>query len=760
MHIFNSKTVTEKQGLYRHNILARGIALLVCVLAGFMLPMAISSAHSAAEHVQSSHPNLTITQKDITAINSQIDGVELARNELNRMRTRVNGIVEQAMEVPIPKDAGGGYTHEQHKRNYQAMYDAALMFQITGDSKYLNYARKMLLEYAELYPTIGIHPKRKEQSPGRLFWQSLNEAVWLVYSIQAYDMVVASLTNDERQKIETNLLRPMADFLSAGQPETFNKIHNHGTWAVAAVGMTGYVLEDETLVKQALYGLDMTGEAGFLQQIEQLFSPDGYYAEGPYYQRYALMPFVLFAKAIEVNQPELKIFEQRDQVLLKAIRTTVQLSYNKLFFGINDAIKDKGIETSELVHGIAIAYEITEDPTLLPVARRQNNTLLTGYGFKVAKALQENLDQPFQYRSMQLRDGKEGDQGALAIFRNGIEYGHQALVMKNTSQGLGHGHFDKLHWLYFDNGNEIVSDYGAARFLNIEAKYGGHYLPENNAWAKQTVAHNTVVVDEQSHFEGDWRVAQKSAPEVAFFTANDEIKITSASISDAYPDSNLIRTMAMVNDESLEHPLVIDVFKVNSAKKHQYDLPLHYQGHIISHTVALQANSKKVEPLGEDNGYQFLWDRGRGVMENSNTQVTWLNSGRFYTLSMLGGDNQQLIFTQLGANDPNFNLRNESSLIRRVKSAKEHTFVSVLETHGEYNGTAEYTLNAKSSLVDLSHQSNDDGSIDLVTIGLAEGKTLHLAVAYEGDESTAHSLQHDGQLLEWTGHYALLNDGD
>ena len=43
---------------------------------------------------------------------------------------------------------------------------------------------------------------------------------------------------------------------------------------------------------------------------------------------------------------------------------------------------------------------------------------------------------------------------------------------------MGHGHFDKLHWLYFDNGREIISDYGAARFLNIEAKYGGHYLPE------------------------------------------------------------------------------------------------------------------------------------------------------------------------------------------------------------------------------------------------------------------------------------------
>ena len=107
--------------------------------------------------------------------------------------------------------------------------------------------------------------------------------------------------------------------------------------------------------------------------------------------------------------------------------------------------------------------------------------------------------------------------GALSIFRNGFNDGHQALVMKNTSHGFGHGHFDKLHWLYFDNNNEIISDYGAARFLNIEAKYGGHYLPENNLYAKQTIAHNTLVVNEESQFNGIYSESQKHAPEIVFF---------------------------------------------------------------------------------------------------------------------------------------------------------------------------------------------------------------------------------------------------
>ena len=42
--------------------------------------------------------------------------------------------------------------------------------------------------------------------------------------------------------------------------------------------------------------------------------------------------------------------------------------------------------------------------------------------------------------------------------------------MKYTSQGMGHGHFDKLSYTFYDNNNEVVRDYGAARFLNIDLR--------------------------------------------------------------------------------------------------------------------------------------------------------------------------------------------------------------------------------------------------------------------------------------------------
>jgi hypothetical protein len=53
--------------------------------------------------------------------------------------------------------------------------------------------------------------------------------------------------------------------------------------------------------------------------LQELFSPDGYYAEGPYYQRYALSPFLLLAQSIQRHDPSRKILDYRDGVLRKAV---------------------------------------------------------------------------------------------------------------------------------------------------------------------------------------------------------------------------------------------------------------------------------------------------------------------------------------------------------------------------------------------------------------------------------------------------------
>ncbi len=671
--------------------------------------------------------------------------------EFGRARDFVDGMIEQGVVVPLPKDPGGGYTHEQHKRNYRAIYLGGDLYRITGDEKYRDYVRDLLLAYAELYPTLGDHPARANQYTGRIFWQVLNDAVWLVHAVQGYEDIRGTLSAQQRQLIDDQVFRRAVKFLSVDSQNTFDRIHNHATWATAGVGMTGYLLDDQDMVDRALLGSDKSGKTGFLRQTDLLFSPDGYYAEGPYYQRYALMPFMVFADSIARNDPDRDIFEHRDGILLKALRTTIELTYRGYFFPINDAIRDKSLNTEELYHGIAIAYAETKDPGLLSIAEWQGRTILSEDGLELARDLAGGKAKAFDFRSLLLSDGPEGDQGAVAILRHGSGDRHTALVMKNSSQGMGHGHFDKLSWQLYDNGNEIIRDYGSARFLNIVAKQGGRYLPENESWAKQTVAHNTLVVNEASHFGGDEKFAELHAPTQLYFSSKPDLQVSSASIDSTYPAENvsMMRTVALLEVEGLSAPVVVDVMKARGEGKLRFDLPLHFSGHIMETGFDVERKLAERPVLGRSDGYQHIWVDGQAAPQADKAFMTWLLDGRFYTYRFIPNAGHQVILAESGANDPDFNLRREPIVIQRVNDSSDAVFVSILEPHGLYDGASEQTVGSRSQIASLRHIAV--GEYDIVVVETLGGKKTGMAISYDSDTSKRHSAMVDGQLMSWTG---------
>ena len=705
------------------------------------------------------NPRTLVTADDLTDIQSRIVSSPSFSNFVNETRNRIDTYFERMPDVPIPRDPGGGYSHEQHKKNGIAIYEAGLLSLFTGDPKYVAQTKQLLLAYASLYPTLTEHPVKRSNYPGRMFWQVLNEAWWLVYAIQGYDAIRSQLVESEREQIENGLFRPLADFLSVGSANTFNRIHNHAAWAVAGVGTTGYVLDEQKYVELAFKGTKLDGSAGFYALVDNLFSPDGYYTEGPYYQRYALMPFVVFARVVQANQPELDVFHYRDGVLVSAIYACIDLSYNNLFFPLNDAIKDKGLDTVELQYGISIAYALTEDPSLLAIAESQDGFVLTADSLKVAQAIDAGKSEPFEYIPRLYRDGPLGERGALGILRG--EYGKidQSVVVKATSHGFGHGHFDRLNWLFFDNGNEVVSDYGSARFLNIEQKEGGRYLPENETWAKQTVAHNTLVVDQTSQFDSDASLADRYFPQVAQFQFDGTVVFIRAVTDNPYRGVRMERLVALVDDIAQERHLVLDVYGVDSKSEHQFDLPIHYEGQFIAtNTEPNFVETDALRPLGEANGYQHLWLRARHDLKTDESfEFTWLTENRFYSVIATTDTPSQVLFAQLGANDPNFNLRPQQTLIRRVENSKNTTFVSVLESHGEYNGAAEFTINNKPSIRDVTYFKHD--GYQVVRVDSTTEETHYIAFSRKGDEALRHVVHLDETSLEWEG-YAAAFDGE
>jgi beta-xylosidase len=179
---------------------------------------------------------------------------------------------------------------------------------------------------------------------------------------------------------------------------------------------------------------------------------------------------------------------------------------------------------------------------------------------------------------------------------------------------MGHGHFDRLNINLFDKGNEILQDYGSARFIGIEQKYGGRYLPENAAFAAQTITHNTIVVDETSHFNGNSELGEKSHAQKLFSDiSNTSLLVVSAKEDKAYEGTGLHRTVYMLQLPG-EKKLVVDIFNATSSDEHQYDLPFKYNGQFINPSFKYTAHTKKQETLGLKNGYQFIWNEAEATV--------------------------------------------------------------------------------------------------------------------------------------------------
>ncbi|KTE22786.1 alginate lyase [Sphingopyxis sp. H050] len=678
----------------------------------------------------------------------------LFAGEVDRARRDVEASIKSGVNVPVPKDPGGGFTHEQHKRNYRVIFEGGQLFRLTGDARYRDHVRDLLLAYADLYPKLGPHPAASNQVPGRLFWQSLNDSVFLVNAVQGYAEIRDALSAADRKRIDDNVIRPMARFLSDGSPEVIDRIHNHATWAAAGVGLSGYLLGDRDLVDKALLGLDKSGKAGFLRQLDLLFSPDGYYAEGPYYQRYALQPFVVFAEAIARNDPNRKIFEYRDGIVLKAIRTAIDITHDGYFLPINDAMPDKSLRTEELYHAVAIAYGATRDPTFLSIADWQGRTVLTPAGQAMAADLAAGRAKPWRFGSRLLSDGPDGQSGALVLLRTKADPTGPLLVAKNTVQGMGHGHFDRLGWLYYDETGAVVTDYGAARFLNVEAKQGGRYLPENDSWASATIAHNTLVVDEQSHFGGDWKAGEKFGTRQLAASLDGPTRYAIGEIDHAYKGVQIRRALLLAEVEGLANPLTLDILHGTGSGRHRYDLPLHFSGHIIDSDIAFERKLAERPVLGQANGYQHLWVDGEGSKADK-ARLTWMQGSRFYSYHMLPPAGARFIVAESGANDPDFNLRREPVVIQRLDGAGDATFVSLLEPHGAYDASAETVIASSARVAGLEHRR--EKGVDLVLVTLVDGRRIALAVADDVAADAKHSVSVEGRTLVWTGPVGRLD---
>ena len=677
---------------------------------------------------------LFLSEADCQQLRRQLKDDSLIGHTLRKQIEELERYLTTSISVPGHGE-GGGEEHTRHKLNYRYMNLAGRLWLITGEARYCEFVSALLLRYAERYPTLGRAVSKDSNPPGRLFHQTLNEHMWLLYVSEAYHCVRPTLGQAQQESIETNLLRLMANEATTLHASTFDIVHNHGLWSVAAVAICGYVLNDQGLVDKALYGLKMDSSGGFFAQLDGLFSLDGYYIEGSYYHRFALRPLLLLAEAIERRQPELHIYQYRHQLIRRACYALfAQVLPDGTFPALNDASKTMNIQDEGVVMAVSVCWQrYGKNAQLKSLAQRQNSVWI-GSGALQLIDEQSTIQEGWKPQSVLLRDGADGDRGALSILRSEdseadenvalLWYGQHGSIPQLHS-ALNHGHFDGLHLSLFNRGREFLRDYGFGRWVNVEPKFGGRYIPENNSYCKQTVAHNTVVVDEQSQNQGQSAQAETRWGKTHFFIIDaDAGQATSAFIRDYYPGIDMQRSIFMLPVEGIAKPLVIDLFQIFSHDPHQCDYCLHPRGQLIETTGKLVTH-EQWRPLGEANGYQHLWDCARiSVAAEESVRITWLDENTFYSAVSAMPTGGETIIARTGASDPNFNLRQEPAWLLRSRG-RCMLFATVFETHGYFDEASETSVNArgKVSRVKVLHSSREKVE---VSVELADRRHLIL----------------------------------
>lgn len=439
-----------------------------------------------------------------------------------------------------------GWVNFVHANNLGFMSSCMYLYMITGDEKYAVYLRDMLLDYAGKYPDYmvhNVHRKQTEAFSGKMFGQSLDEAVWISTVARTYLAIKSFVNEKEARKIEKGLFQECANLLLRRKDGG-----NWQVWHNCALSALGIVLQNDSIINVALND----PKCGYYYLNNKHVNSDGWWNEGsPIYHFYPLGAMVMTAEAVRCRN--INLYDER---FYNMFASPVKGIYPDLFFPAhNDGWYGESLIAQANLY--ELAYARFKEPLFLDVLehcyaetnRGGNYALLNPIEIKPATV-------PIRLESFRFEDS------GFTVLRSD----RATAVMKYGQHGGGHGHPDKLSISVHNGKKEILSDFGTSA-------YGA---PDYNRWYRKTLSHNTVTVDGKDQ--------QNVAGEFVNFVPMKNGGIIEAKADNVYPGVRMNRTV------SLSGNTIKDRFTCISDEKHQYDYVL-----IFNERPVINAKEEKID---------------------------------------------------------------------------------------------------------------------------------------------------------------------
>lgn len=409
---------------------------------------------------------------------------------------------------------------------------------VTGEKKYFDRAREVLLGYAERYLAYPYHDNFGKQSAsgGHILDQTLDEAVYTTSEIApAFDLLEPALSPDDKNKIVEKLLKPLAANLLKYKEGK----GNHQTWHNTGLIWLGACLEDAVMIRTAL----ADEKNGFYFQMKESVNADGMWYEGTFaYHNYALNALTLSAEGMRRLGVDLwTATPLRKMFLLPAENVMPDGRYPR--FG-----DDPGSPATGYGPMLEAGYASLRENAMLALLPASNTWASILYGRKP-----ENRASVFGGSESRLFEAS-----GHAVLRS-TSPGQLTAAFTFAPYGGYHGHFDKLSFVLYAYGNEIAVHPGRAKSIAYE-------LPIHKDWYKASLGHNVVLIDRKSQ--------EPARGENSLFATTGGFSAVEARTTESYPGFAHRRLLVLAPD----YLLVFDRVESGDGAVHRYDWVYHNAG--------------------------------------------------------------------------------------------------------------------------------------------------------------------------------------
>lgn len=686
------------------------------------------------------HPRLFMNQDEIDRLKAWIESEIWARD-------RISDFVKQSLQ-----DADRDYTPGKlpNVEIADKARDMSFAFVLSGEEKLSQKVAEILLAFADVYPSYPITVMR-----GRATSATLHESPWAVSLATAYDFIYSSgvLSDDDKVNIENNVFRPCAEVL---------RICNHWTksnWracALAGLGIVGFCIGEQEFMEEALNGYyNSSGELeryGFAQHVAESILADGiFYERSLGYHLYTLSSYVKLAEVarhsgidlwhteITGNQGDAGSDQERRWGATG--KKTMKMMFDAPFYYVFPNFSGAAVADSNTYHlspdiFYELAYGVYKDEKyawLLNRAkqpRRPDSAIdMMWFNPEVPQGrFGLSDDSKFAINGIHKNACTIFPSGGYSILRDSAAEDAISVLMTYGKYGSGHDHPDKMH----------ISLYGAGKIIAPDAGSLGYGNQDHLTWAKQTIGHNTVTVDEvaqhpQGASDSMWEVDTEEKPSVGrplLFYAGEHLKAMRADCDNAYEGVILDRTVALVDS------CIFDFYRVRSKEEHQYDYALHIDGELSDSSMEL---NKKSGALSSKLGYAHITDIQRGDMGQNKCDITYA-----IPLSENGSDTVPLQLTFLPISAGEVILGDGL----KEKDKDKGKSVAIIRTHAantDFVTVMKIDTSPESNFVVKRLQGMPEGVICL-EIGNLDGKKSYLVSAEKPQRINIAGTEVDGQL--------------